>query len=343
MRSNADAIACWNAQAGDAWVRVQDAMDRAFEPFGAAAEAALELRGGERVLDVGCGCGSTTLALARAVGERGSVTGVDVSGPMLERAAERAERAGFAGRIHWLRQDAQTADLGERAYDAVYSRFGVMFFADPRAAFANFARATRETGRLAFVCWQSRAANVWFDAPARAAAAYVEMVAPARDDRPGPFGLASAERMRAILVGAGWRDVELVSSQAPVLVGANIEEAIGLLTMIGPVGAALRQAGVSDARRARVLAAMRGALSQFATGDGVRVPAAGWLFRARRSPPPRLQASRVAARHRASHRRYAPVKNRRYAPIRTAPAQRGTRRVARQPAAKVTVRRQSGR
>jgi SAM-dependent methyltransferase len=257
-------------------------MDRLFEPFGARAQAALEIRGVERVLDVGCGCGSTTLALARAVGERGSVMGIDVSGPMLELAAERAERAGLAGRIRWLQQDAQTAALGRSSYDAIYSRFGVMFFADPGEAFANFARATRDSGRLAFVCWQSRHANLWVDAPARAAAVHIEMVAAARDDQPGPFGLASGDRIRRVLVGAGWREVELVSLQDVIFLGSSVDEAVALLTTIGPVGAALRQAHVSELVRARVLEGMRGQISHFATPDGIRAPAAAWRVGARR-------------------------------------------------------------
>jgi hypothetical protein len=201
---------------------------------------------------------------------------------MLVRAAERAAEAGLAARISWLEHDAQTADLGRSAHDAVYSRFGVMFFGDPEAAFRGFAEATRARGRLAFVCWQTRSKNVWFDTPARAAAAHVELVAPARDNAPGPFGLASPDRVQRILRSADWSGIELVAIEEDLDLGSSIDDAVALLSTIGPVGAALRQPHVTDAARLRVLEEVRDCLLGYMTPEGIRAPAAAWLVSARR-------------------------------------------------------------
>jgi SAM-dependent methyltransferase len=282
MSVNADMIEYWNADTGAAWVRGQEQMDRFLGGFGERAQALLELRGGERVLDVGCGCGETSLALAQAVGERGSVTGIDVSRPMLARAAERSERAGLSQRISFRQADAQSAELGESAYDAVYSRFGVMFFAGPLEAFANLARAARRGARLGFVCWQSRHGNAWLSEPARAAAAYLELGARAEDDAPGPFGLASEQRTRALLREAGWRDVELHALRDPVRVGDTIDGALAMLTTVGAVGAALRREGLDAQTREKAIAAVRGAIAPYAGPGGVFAPAAAWLVAARR-------------------------------------------------------------
>lgn len=280
MSTNETMIECWNRQASEAWLHMQDRMDWLLDPLGTRALTALDLHGGEQVLDVGCGCGHTTLALARAVGAGGAVTGIDVSAPMLERAAARAQQAGLSTRIRWLLQDAQTAELGQNTYEAIYSRFGVMFFADAHAAFANLAGAARRGGRMAFVCWQSRQDNPWFELPARAAARHVEMVAPARDDEPGPFGFANGERLRELMTSSGWREVQLESLKEKLFLGDDLEQALQLLTTIGPVGAALRQREVSDSQRAQALEAVRAALLQFQDTDGMRAASAAWLVHA---------------------------------------------------------------
>ncbi len=259
MSANTHSIEYWNRDAGPAWVRGQEIMDRFLEPFGARVLAALDLRGGERVLDVGCGCGASTLALARAVGEGGRVVGVDVSRPMLARAAERAREAALAARIEWREADAQTAELGRGVFDRVHSRFGVMFFEAPEQAFSSLARATRPGGQLGFVCWQSRTLNAWLAEPARAAAPYLELPPAAEDDAPGPFGLASGERLQRILREAGWSGVELEPLLDPVHAGESVEEAVALLSTVGPVGAGLRRPGVDDAARARARRGARGA------------------------------------------------------------------------------------
>src|SRR5262245_44830547 len=166
------------------------------------------IRLGERVLDVGCGCGDTTLELARRVGREGSVVGIDVSTPMLERALESVRAAEFANVVLW-NADAQMHTLPPAAFDLVYSRFGVMFFVDPAQAFTNLGRALRPGGRVSFVCWQALELNPWMAVPMAAAAREITFAARPGPEAPGPFSFADPDRVRRVLGKAGLADVTL--------------------------------------------------------------------------------------------------------------------------------------
>jgi len=280
---NAEMIRYWNEGAGAAWVAMQERLDVQVGPLGARALERAGVAAGERVLDVGCGCGGTTLAIARAVGERGAVVAVDVSAPMLARARERAAAAGVAGRIDWRCEDAQTARFPEAAFDCLYSRFGVMFFADPPAAFANLRRALRPGGRLAFVCWQARERNPWMMVPALAAMQHVPFPPPPPPEAPGPFAFADPERVRGILAAAGFAGIEHTPLETAMqLGGGGVEEALELFLSVGPVGQALREAQAGPDVRARVLDALRAAFERFRTPSGVEAPAAAWIVSAHR-------------------------------------------------------------
>ncbi len=167
----------WNEHAGPTWVRWQDALDRQIRPHGDLALEALAPAPGESVLDVGCGCGDTSLELARRVGDKGAVLGVDLSAPMLERARARAVEAGMP-QLRFEQVDAQSGELGAAAFDALFSRFGVMFFEDAPSAFGNLARALRPGGRLAFVCWQPPSENPWVTVPMAAVAPLLTLPPP---------------------------------------------------------------------------------------------------------------------------------------------------------------------
>lgn len=280
---NAEMVRYWNEGAGPAWVAMQERLDTQVGPLGAAALARAAVGAGERVLDVGCGCGGTTLEIARAVGEQGGVVAVDVSAPMLGRARERAAAAGLAGRIEWRCEDAQLAAFAEGAFDCLYSRFGVMFFADPPAAFANLRRGLRPGGRIAFVCWQARERNPWMTVPARAAMEHVPFPPPPPAEAPGPFAFADPERVRGILAAAGFTGIEIEPRETAMqLGGGGVEDALELFLAVGPVGQALREAQAGPELRARVLDALRSAFEQFRTPRGVETPAAAWIVRARR-------------------------------------------------------------
>ena len=269
----------WNSGEGVAhWISNQARYDRMHEPFTTMIRDAAGLRPGGHVLDVGCGCGATTLAAARLIAP-GQAVGIDLSGPMLARARTDAEAAGL-GNVVFQQGDAQVHPLEPAGFDTVISRFGVMFFADPVAAFANIRSATRPAGRLVFVCWQPLAANQWLLVPG---AALAEHVAPAdfgSGDGPGMFAFADPDRLRPILAAAGWRDIEITPEHASILVGGggSVDDAVGFLCT-GSMGRAML-AGADAGTVDRAVASVRAALAPYADADGVRLGAAVWLVQA---------------------------------------------------------------
>lgn len=273
--ANAAQVAYWNDAAGRTWADLQDRIDRQIRPLGLAAMDRLDPRPGERVLDVGCGCGDSSLELARRVGPEGEVLGLDISAPMLEVARERARAAG-ARNLVFQEADAQTATLpGDR--DAVFSRFGVMFFADPTAAFANLRSALRPGGRLGFVCWRPLAENLWMRLPAETAADLVPAAPPPEPGAPGPFAFADPDRVRRILSEAGFTGIEL-SPHDEAIGGLDLEGTVQMSFRVGPLGAILRERpDLAPVLSERV----REAVSPWLRGDAVYMPSATWLVSAR--------------------------------------------------------------
>lgn len=275
--ANADQIALWNEDLGQRWVREQARLDASIAPFGAAALRAAAVRVGEVVLDIGCGCGDTSLFLAKAVSPGGEVLGVDVSAPMLARADARAAEAGLQN-VRFAEGDASSAKLGG-PFDLLFSRFGVMFFDDPPKAFAHLRSAIKPGGRMAFVCWRSFAENEWARLPALAAISVLGPPSTPSDPiAPGPFALGDALRTRAILEGAGWREVSIAPFDAPMKMGRDVADAAWWSTQMGPAGAMLREAG--EDKRDAVVAALTQALEPFAGADGVALPGAVWIVSA---------------------------------------------------------------
>src|SRR5258705_5710546 len=198
---NAEQIAYWNER-GKQWVAVNDMLDAMIGPLGRHALDRARVAPGEAVLDVGCGCGDTTLELARRVGPSGRVLGVDISAPMLGRARERARAAG-ATHVIFEQADAQTHAFTAASFDLILLRFRVMFFVDPTAAFANLRPALRSGGRLTFVCWQGFPKNPWMAVPLMAAMPHIKLPTPPAPDAPGPFAFGDDGRVRTILADAG--------------------------------------------------------------------------------------------------------------------------------------------
>lgn len=269
----------WNVLAGPRWVEQEERLDAQLRPLGALSIERLGVEPGHRVLDVGCGCGDHALALAARAGPKGAVLGVDVSEPMLARARERARGM---GNVSFVAADAQTHDFGG-SFDRVASRFGVMFFDDFPAAFANLRRALRPGGRIAFVCWQRIEENPWMAVPMDAARPWMPPppVAP-YPGMPGPFGLDDPARIRGALAAAGFADVRLDDVRVPVRVGSarTLEEAVRFLLVAGPAAAALR--GAAPEVRPAVESALRAALAPYVDASGVWLPGAAWIVTAQR-------------------------------------------------------------
>lgn len=271
---NAQQVAYWNEGAGPTWAQLQAPLDRQLAPLGRRAMTALAPSAGERVLDIGCGAGETSVELAARVGAQGQVTGVDISRPLLQVA--RARSAGTRG-LSFLEADAQTWAFEPGSFDGVFSRFGVMFFADPVAAFSNIRRALRAGGRLAFVCWRTPAENPIMSAPMTAALAHVPPPPPADPLAPGPFAFSDPERVRAILSEAGFTGIDITPHQEKIG-GGDLDTALGLSLKVGPLGGLLRE--YPDKREA-VIEAVRAVLAANAGPDGVKLDSATWIVTAR--------------------------------------------------------------
>ncbi len=278
---NAEQIAYWNEGVGQTWARFQPALDLLMEPIGLAALDAAAPRPGERALDVGCGAGATTLRLAERVRPGGRVVGLDISAPLLEVARTRAAAEGVSD-VQFLQGDAQALDPAGEPFHLVYSRFGVMFFEDPVAAFVNLRAALRPGGRLAFACWRSPEENIWMSLPLQAAADIVPPAPPSQPDAPGPYAFADPQRVRSILEAAGWRDARIEPLDV-LLGGLSIEETAPLMTRVGSLGAALRHAQADKPTIAAAEAAVRRNLERYAGPSGVLLPSGSWIVTARRA------------------------------------------------------------
>ena len=272
--SNNAQIEYWNSSSGETWAQFQEPLDRQIEPLGLAAIDVLKPREGQHIVDIGCGCGQTTLSLASRVGVTGSVMGVDISKPMLEVALRRPRPAPNLP-VTFRQFDAQTDDLGHYLFDAAFSRF-VMFFSEPATAFANIRTSLKPGGRLVFVCWRALSENPWMEVPLQAALPFLQPVEAPDPTAPGPFAFADASRVRTLLTSAGFGSVEITPFDA-VIGGVDIEQTLKLALRLGPLGRALRE---RPELSAIVAGAVRGVLSRYVTQDGVMMPAAVWIVQA---------------------------------------------------------------
>lgn len=269
--ANPDQSARWNEGPGRTWAELSDLLDRVLAPFVPLLLDEIGPVAGRRILDVGCGAGAVTLAVAE---RGGSGFGVDISGPLVEAARARAGRLGAAA--DFVRADAQTHGFEARAFDSIVSRFGVMFFADPVEAFRNLRSAARPAGKLAFLAWRGAAENGFMTAAERAAADLLPLPGRAENE-PGQFGFADPDRVRAILEEAGWNAVALRSVDTV----CRLSEAdLGLYARrMGPVGDLLP--GLDEARRSEVEHRLDAAFRPFVRDGAASFTAACWLVTAR--------------------------------------------------------------
>ena len=274
--ANADQIDYWNAAGGTIWAELQERLDRQNAPLGLAGIQALRPLPGERILDIGCGAGETSLQLSALIGRAGQVVGVDISQPLLDVARHRPWPADGAP-VEFRQADAQTADLGAGQFDGVYSRFGVMFFDKPVEAFGNIRKALKPGGRLTFVCWRTYSENAWMREPMEAAQPFLPASPPSDPHAPGPFAFADAARTGAMLANAGFVDVGSAAVDLGVG-GSSLEDSLDLAFRVGPLGRALRE---NPGSRDQVTDAVRKVLERYVTPEGTRMPAAVWVVTAR--------------------------------------------------------------
>jgi SAM-dependent methyltransferase len=267
----------WNSSAGQRWTDHQEHQDQVLSPVSDRLIAAAAPKPGDRVIDVGCGCGATTVEFAARVGPGGEVLGIDVSEPMLARARERAPQN---LPVRFQRADATVYEFEPKGADLVASRFGVMFFADPARSFANLRRGLKPGGRLAFACWREAKQNPFFILPLREAGKHAPPLPETDPEAPGPFAFASEARVRRILSEAGFADIALEPHdlELDIAVGRGLDTAVMAATTIGPTSRMLD--GQSDAVRAAATADIRKALAAHARGGNVPLGAAIWIVTA---------------------------------------------------------------
>ena len=281
--ANAEQIEYWNEVSGPRWVAAQERLDSMIEELGVAGIERAQVEPGERVIDVGCGCGASSLALAARVGSQGSVQGLDISLPMLARARERARHAGFEN-LRFDHADAQTHRF-EGDADLVFSRFGVMFFDDPVAAFRNLHSALTPGGRIAFVCWQPLEQNPWMARPMEVVNRFVPPRPRLEPGAPGPFAFADPDRVRGILRAAGFAEIEVHRVTGVQRLGTTADLALAfLLDGVGPVASALAE--VQPGVRAAVARDLRELLAEHQTPRGVEFDTAVWIPTARKPLDP---------------------------------------------------------
>ena len=277
---NASQIESWDGPGGQHWVAEAERYDRMTRSFGERIIEAAAPGPGEQVLDVGCGNGAVALAVSALVAPGGSVMGLDVSGPMLAYARRRAEQARIAS-VSFRQGDAQVYPLPRAGFDAVVSRFGVMFFDDPVAAFANIGRALRPGGRSAFTCWRDLIVNDWLMVPAGAALQCVPMPDLGQPGAPGPFSLADPERVHQVLRDAAFAQIALEEITRPMPMGSSADDVLAF--MRGTEMAHVLMTGVDSGTAERAWAAVKAALQAHAEPGGITLAGTAWLVTARRA------------------------------------------------------------
>ncbi|WP_213741007.1 class I SAM-dependent methyltransferase [Bradyrhizobium sp. dw_411] len=277
---NADQIAYWNGPGGKRWADRQQAQDILLKPIADALIDRARPKAGERIIDVGCGNGATSVAFAREVGPSGHVLGIDVSGPML--ALARASAPGDLP-VDFALADATVYPFDPASFDLLASRFGVMFFAEPSRSFANLRKALRPSGRLAFACWRAPRDNPFFMAPLQAVYKHVPKLPQQGPEDPGPFSFASEARVQRILGEAGFTGIamEPLHLALDVANGRGLDAAVQGALEIGPASRALE--GQPAELRAAATDSIREALAAFAKGETVPLPASIWIVTARAS------------------------------------------------------------
>ena len=263
--------AIWNGDAGEAWTRLKDILDEMFRPFEHMLEEGIPPQSDLQVIDVGCGTGSTTLALARRLSAHGNCLGADISAPMISAARENASLPN----VNFLCCDVEHYAFTPASFDAIVSRFGVMFFDDPVAAFINLHQAARDGAELRFFAWRAAEENPFMTAAEQAVSSLLEMPSSPLDG-PGQFAFARRERVQEILVASGWKKISI--EPVDVVCSLATSDLPVYVSCMGKVGRALP--GLSPAKRLEMIERAAAAFTQFEHEGVIRYTAACWDVRA---------------------------------------------------------------
>ena len=275
---NSNQIEFWNSDHGLAWARYADTVDVMFAAITDAVLDAAEVGVGDRVMDLGCGNGGTTLAAAERVSAVGSVTAVDVSGPMIDRAQERADAANLVN-VTFVLGDAAIYPFAEGSFDKLISRLGAMFFDDPLAAFARLGPALGSGGRVALGVWRGPRENLWAMEPVAAAKPFLDMPPRPGPEDPGPFSFADPDRVRRVLAESGWENINLSPLDFQIPLGRTTEDALAFVMEMGPLSAPL--GAVTGENRTKAIDAINRVLEENTGADGiVRLAGACWIVTA---------------------------------------------------------------
>lgn len=281
-QANAGMAEFWNGKGGENWLSREARLEASLRPFGQQAMAAGAITAGQRILDIGFGCGDSAIELAGKVGPEGQVHGVDISLAMVDAANKKAVKMDIAN-VSFECADAQTKAFQLASYDLVFSRFGVMFFDDPIGAFKNIYSALKPGGRLAFICWAPRNQNAWVGLPLQVVAKHLTLPAPPGLEEPGPFSLSEELRVNSILGAAGFANIAVEPYQIPFVLGGDVDEALSFLMQLAPSGGAINNAEADQETRARIALDMADLLKSHANNKGVSMGATALLVTANKA------------------------------------------------------------
>lgn len=270
--ANASQIEFWNSAAGEKWISYEERLDGGLSSVKNRLIERAAIKPGERVVEIGCGTGGTTLDLARRVGGTGSVLAVDVSEPLLARAEQRVADQGICNTSFSL-ADAQTHAFEQGSADALVSRFGVMFFADPVAAFANMRRVLKPGGRLSFVSWATMDLNPWFAIPREIAVARLGEPEAGDPDAPGPLAFRDLDRVSDILRRAGFAGIAADEEAVDLVFPGSVRQVAELAGNLGPASRIIAEKDGTPEDRAAITDAIAERIAGYAQGEGVGIPA----------------------------------------------------------------------
>ena len=268
----------WSGAGGDVWVDKQREMDIMLNPLGQKAIGQLILEENTKILDIGCGCGATTIEIAKMI-PKGHVTGLDISIPMLDRAEKFASEMSLSN-IDFQVKDVQTEEISSNHYDIAFSRFGVMFFEDPYEAFKNINQSIKENGQLVFVCWQHPSLNPWQSLSLQVIKEYLDLPSPPPKS-PGPFAFEDKDYIEDILKGTDFKDVSIADNQEEIVMfsGKSIREACEDYLTINPVVTEMLKNSGNELKE-EILEALIAKFSSFHNNDGLLFPSATWIVSA---------------------------------------------------------------